>query len=187
MPDLVHQIGELFLRAVPVALIVLVFYFVLRSLFFQPLLKVMAERDARTLGAQKVRRSGASGRRRKSKQYEEALKQARAKVYAEQEAERKKLLDERAGVSERSAGQGVCGSQRRQRARRTRICGGKKRDRKPPRRNWPRKLRVACCRSPRPRAAPRERHDECSRLSNSARGAIAVVLAFVLCCACPRR
>jgi len=31
------------------------------------------------------------------KQYEEALKQARAKVYAEQEADRKKLLDERAG------------------------------------------------------------------------------------------
>ena len=53
MPDLVRQIGELFLRAVPVALIVVVFYLVLRSLFFQPLLKVMAERDARTLGAQK--------------------------------------------------------------------------------------------------------------------------------------
>jgi len=53
MPDLVHQLGEIFLGAVPVAMIVVVFYVVLRSLFFQPLLKVMAERDARTLGAQK--------------------------------------------------------------------------------------------------------------------------------------
>jgi F0F1-type ATP synthase membrane subunit b/b' len=31
------------------------------------------------------------------KQYEEALKQVRAKVYAEQEADRKRLLEERAG------------------------------------------------------------------------------------------
>jgi len=53
MTDLVRQIGELFLRAVPVALIVLIFYFILRTVFFQPLLKVMAERDARTLGARK--------------------------------------------------------------------------------------------------------------------------------------
>jgi F-type H+-transporting ATPase subunit b len=96
MSELVHQIGELFLRAVPVALIVLLFYFILRSLFFRPLLKVMAERDARTIGAQKAAEAAQAAAAEKIKQYEEALKQARAKVYAEQEAERKKLLDERA-------------------------------------------------------------------------------------------
>lgn len=96
MSELVHQIGELFLRAVPVALIVLLFYFILRSLFFRPLLKVMAERDARTIGAQKAAETAQAAAAEKIKQYEEALKQARAKVYAEQEAERKKLLDERA-------------------------------------------------------------------------------------------
>ncbi len=96
MTDLVHQIGELFLRAVPVALIVLIFYFILRSVFFQPLLKVMAERDARTLGAQKAAEAAQAAAAEKVKQYDDALKQARAKVYAEQEAERKKLLDESA-------------------------------------------------------------------------------------------
>ena len=96
MPDLVHQLGELFLGAVPVALIVLVFYLVLRSLFFQPLLKVMAERDARTLGAQKSAEAAQTAAAEKIRQYEEALKQARAKVYAEQEAARKKLMEERA-------------------------------------------------------------------------------------------
>ena len=96
MPDLVHQLGELFLGAVPVALIVLVFYLVLRSLFFQPLLKVMAERDARTLGAQKSAEAAQMAAAEKIRQYEEALKQARAKVYAEQEAARKKLMEERA-------------------------------------------------------------------------------------------
>jgi F-type H+-transporting ATPase subunit b len=98
MPDLVHQLGELFLGAVPVALIVVVFYLVLRSLFFQPLLKVMAERDARTLGAQKSAEAAQAAAAEKIRQYEEALKQARAKVYAEQEAARKKLMEERAAI-----------------------------------------------------------------------------------------
>jgi len=98
MPSLVHQIGELFLRAVPVALIVLVFYFILRSVFFKPILAVMAERDARTLGAQKSAEAAQAAAAEKVRQYEEALRQAKAKVYADQEAERKKLLDERIAI-----------------------------------------------------------------------------------------
>src|SRR5271165_4112494 len=98
MSDLVHQLGGLFLRAVPVALIILLFYLILRSLFFRPLLKVMAERDARTTGAQKAAEAAQAAAAEKIKQYEEALKQARAKVYLEQEAERKRLLDERAAL-----------------------------------------------------------------------------------------
>jgi F-type H+-transporting ATPase subunit b len=96
MPSLVHQIGELFLRAVPVAVIVLIFYLVLKSLFFKPLLKVMAERDARTLGAQKEAEAAQATAAEEVKQYEDALRHARAKVYAEQEAARKKFMDERA-------------------------------------------------------------------------------------------
>ncbi|HXX15604.1 MAG TPA: ATP synthase F0 subunit B [Candidatus Eremiobacteraceae bacterium] len=96
MPSLVHQIGELFLRAVPVALIVLIFYFVLRSLFFKPILQVMAQREARTQGARKSAEAAQAAAAEKIRQYEEALRQAKAKVYGEQETERKKLLDERA-------------------------------------------------------------------------------------------
>lgn len=91
-----HQLGELFLGAAPTVLIILIFYFILRTLFFQPLLKVMAERDARTVGAQKAAEAAQAAAAEKVKQYQEALKQARGKVYAEQEAARKKLLDERA-------------------------------------------------------------------------------------------
>ncbi|MGB9432606.1 MAG: hypothetical protein WBQ89_10220, partial [Candidatus Acidiferrum sp.] len=82
MPSLVHQIGELFLRAVPVALIVLIFYFILRSLFFEPILAVMAEREARTLGAQKSAEAAQAAAAEKLRQYEEALRHAKAKVYA---------------------------------------------------------------------------------------------------------
>jgi len=98
MPDLVHQIGELFLRAVPVIVIVLIFHVVMRAIFFQPLLKVMAERQARTLGARKAAEAAQAAAAEKVRQYEEALKQARSKVYAEQEADRKKLMDERAAT-----------------------------------------------------------------------------------------
>src|SRR5215470_8816631 len=96
MQEIVHQLGELFLQAVPTVLIVLIFYIVLRFLFFKPLLAVMAERDARTAGAQKAAVAAQAAAAEKVNQYQEALKKARAQVYAEQEAARKKLLDERA-------------------------------------------------------------------------------------------
>ena len=96
MQGIVGQLGELFLQAVPTVLIIFVFYFILRAIFFKPLLKVMAEREARTIGAQKEAQSAQAAAAEKVKQYEEALKQARAKVYGEQESARKKLLDERA-------------------------------------------------------------------------------------------
>src|SRR5882724_1174247 len=91
-----HQLGELFLQAVPTVLIILLFYIILRAIFFKPLLAVMAERDARTAGAQKAAEAAQAAAAEKVKQYQEALKQARGQVYAEQEAARQKLLEERA-------------------------------------------------------------------------------------------
>jgi len=96
MQAIVHQLGELFLQAVPTVLIILLFYFILRALFFKPLLAVMAERDSRTAGAEKAAQAAQAAAAEKVKQYQEALKQARGQVYAEQEAARKKLLAERA-------------------------------------------------------------------------------------------
>jgi F0F1-type ATP synthase membrane subunit b/b' len=96
MQTIVQQLGELFLQAVPTVLIILLFYFILRAIFFKPLLAVVAERDARTVGAQKAAEAAQAAAAEKVKQYQEALRQARGHVYAEQEAARKKLLDERA-------------------------------------------------------------------------------------------
>src|SRR6266403_35320 len=96
MQAIVHQLGELFLQAAPTGLIILLFYFILRAIFFKPLLAVMAERDARTVGAQKASETAQVAAAEKVKQYQEALRQARGQVYGEQEAARKKLLDERA-------------------------------------------------------------------------------------------
>src|SRR5256885_15320576 len=93
-----HQLGELFLGAVPTVLILIVLYFILKSLFLKPLPDVMAEREKRTVGAQRAAETAQAAAAEKAKQYQEALKQARAKVYAEQAAARQKLLDERAAL-----------------------------------------------------------------------------------------
>jgi F-type H+-transporting ATPase subunit b len=96
MQTIVQQLGELFLQAVPTVLIILLFYSILRAVFFKPLLAVMAEREARTAGARKAAEAAQAAAAEKVKQYQDALRQARGKVYGEQEAARKKLLDERA-------------------------------------------------------------------------------------------
>jgi F-type H+-transporting ATPase subunit b len=98
MQEIVHQLGELFLQAVPTVLIVLAFYLMMRGLFFKPLLRVIAEREARTAGARKAAATAEAAAGEKVKQYQDALKLARAQLYAEQEAARKKALDERAVV-----------------------------------------------------------------------------------------
>jgi F-type H+-transporting ATPase subunit b len=98
MQDIVHQLGELFLQAVPTVLTVLASYLILRSLFFRPLLQIMAERESRTIGAQKAAEAAQAAAAEKVKQYQDALRQARSRVYAEQEAARKKLLEERAAL-----------------------------------------------------------------------------------------
>jgi F-type H+-transporting ATPase subunit b len=89
---------ELFFQVVPIVLILLVFYAVLRVLFFKPLLKVIAEREARTIGAQKAAEAAQKAATEKLKQYQAALKQARTEIYVEQETARKKALDERAAL-----------------------------------------------------------------------------------------
>src|SRR5205814_10627527 len=95
MQAIVHQLGELFLQAVPTVLIILLFYFILRALFFKPLLQVMAERDSSTVGANEARVAAQAAAAREVQQYQEALAQARRGVYAGQDAARRRVLDER--------------------------------------------------------------------------------------------
>jgi F-type H+-transporting ATPase subunit b len=94
--EILRQLGELFLQAVPTVLIIFVFYLMMRVLFFKPLLRVMAERDARTVGARKAAEDAQAVAAEKVKEYQDALRAARAKVYGEQETARRKVLDERA-------------------------------------------------------------------------------------------
>src|SRR5258708_3467973 len=93
MQEIVHQLGELFLQAVPTVLIVLAFYVMLRALFFKPLLAGMAERDARTVGARKGAAAAGAAAAEKVKYYQGAQEKALVEVYPEQDAAPKKVLE----------------------------------------------------------------------------------------------
>jgi F-type H+-transporting ATPase subunit b len=90
------QLEDLFLQSVPTIIIVLLFYVVLKYTFFQPLMKAMDERSARTEGARREADASQAAAREKVQSYEEALKKARIAVYGEQDLARRAILDERA-------------------------------------------------------------------------------------------
>src|SRR5215471_9088021 len=92
--DMVLQLGELFLGALPTVILILIFYFILKSLFFKPLLAVMAEREARSIGAQKAAETAQAAAAEKVKQYQEALRQARARSAAEVGAAKERVARE---------------------------------------------------------------------------------------------
>jgi F-type H+-transporting ATPase subunit b len=93
---LMTQLKGLFLQAVPTVILVLIFYFFLRSQFFGPLARVMEERTRRTEGARRDAEESTAAAQKAREDYEAALRKARAEVYSGQEAERRKALDARA-------------------------------------------------------------------------------------------
>jgi len=94
--EILHSLGQLFLGAVPTIIVVLLFYFFLRWAFFTPIQKAMAERDARIEGARKEAVAVEAAAKQEMDSYHEALRKARAEIYAEQEASRQAALDNRA-------------------------------------------------------------------------------------------
>jgi F0F1-type ATP synthase membrane subunit b/b' len=93
--ELLHQLGELFLEAVPTIVIVLLFYFFLRWAFFTPIQKAMAEREALIEGARAEATQAEAAAKQELDAYGEALKKARAEIFVEQEAARQAVLEER--------------------------------------------------------------------------------------------
>jgi F0F1-type ATP synthase membrane subunit b/b' len=89
------QLGELFLEALPTTIIVFLFFVFLRWAFFQPMERVLAERSKRIEGARKDADAAQAAAQEKVRSYQEALKKARGELYAEQDAARRAVLDER--------------------------------------------------------------------------------------------
>jgi F0F1-type ATP synthase membrane subunit b/b' len=96
--DLLRQLGELFLSAVPTAILLFLFYFFLRWAFFLPLLRVTAQRQALTEGSRKAAESIAAATQEKQRAHREALRKARIEIFAEQETARRAALEERGKV-----------------------------------------------------------------------------------------
>lgn len=94
--DVLYQLADLFIQAIPTIVIVFLFYLFMRAAFFKPLARVIDEREKRTAGARLEAEQARAAAEEKVKAYEDAMKKARAAVYAEQDAERKVLIERRA-------------------------------------------------------------------------------------------
>jgi F0F1-type ATP synthase membrane subunit b/b' len=93
--EILHQLGELFLQAVPTVIIVFLFYFFMRWAFFTPILKAMDERKALIEGAQAEAAKAREEAKKELESYNHAIRTARGGIYAEQEAARQAVLEER--------------------------------------------------------------------------------------------
>ena len=93
--EIFNQLGDLILSAVPTVIFVLLFYFFMRWSFFGPIERVLSERNKRAEGARREAEASRAAVREKMRVYHEALRKARGEIFAEQEAVRRRVLDER--------------------------------------------------------------------------------------------
>jgi F0F1-type ATP synthase membrane subunit b/b' len=94
--EILHQLAELFLQAVPTVVIVFLFYLFMRWAFFTPIQKAMAERDAKIEGARREAAALEAEAGKELQDYNDRLRKVRGELYAEQEVARQVVLDERA-------------------------------------------------------------------------------------------
>jgi F-type H+-transporting ATPase subunit b len=102
MGQILNQLGELFLAAVPTVVVVFLFYLFLKWSFFGPIERVLHERAAKIEGAHKERESLLAAAQEKDRAYREGLRKARMEILAEQEAARRVVLDERSAVVQKA-------------------------------------------------------------------------------------
>jgi F-type H+-transporting ATPase subunit b len=93
--EIVHQLGQLFLSAVPTVIIVFLFYLFMRWSFFNPMMRVLSERHKRAEGAKVEAEAARVAVREKLQTYNESVKKTRGQIFTEQEAERRRTLDAR--------------------------------------------------------------------------------------------
>ena len=104
MEATLNALGGILLNAIPTFILIIFLHFYLKSVFFKPLEKVLADRDEATAGAKKRAEESLRSAEEKARQHEEILRNARGEVYKEQEEQRRKLLAEQtAQIAEAAA------------------------------------------------------------------------------------
>ena len=85
MDVILHQLGQLLLKAVPTFILVVLLQFYLKRVFFKPLEKVLHQRYEATEGAKKAAEDSLARAAAKAAEYEAAIRAARTEVYQAQE------------------------------------------------------------------------------------------------------
>jgi F-type H+-transporting ATPase subunit b len=94
MEATLHALGEILVQAIPTFFLVLLLFLYLRSMFFKPLERVLAERNEATEGARKKASEALDRAQAKAAAYEEKIRAARNDLYREQEEVRRKWRED---------------------------------------------------------------------------------------------
>ena len=93
MDDTLRALGGILLRAVPTFLLVVILYFYLKKMFFQPMERMLRQRFELTEGARKLAEQALARASARTSEYEAALRAARSEIYQAQEQFYKQLQD----------------------------------------------------------------------------------------------
>jgi len=85
LDELLRQLGELVLGSVPTMIIFLLLVFAYRFILYGPLVKTLAERRARTIGALEAAHAAIAAADAKAQEYEAKLRAARAEIFHQRE------------------------------------------------------------------------------------------------------
>ena len=95
MDQTLRQLGELLLGAVPTVILLATLYILYTFLVHRPLSVVLVERRNRTQGAMEKARADIAAAEARTAEYEQRLREARQKVFKNQEARRRQANQSR--------------------------------------------------------------------------------------------
>ncbi len=95
MDQTLRQLGELLLGAVPTVILLATLYVLYTFIVHRPLAAVLAERRRRTQGAMEKARADIAAAEARTADYEQRLREARQKVFQNQEARRQQASEVR--------------------------------------------------------------------------------------------
>jgi F-type H+-transporting ATPase subunit b len=95
MDQTLRQLGELLLGAVPTVVLLASLYILYTFLVHRPLAAVLTERRSRTEGAMEKARADIAAAEARTSEYEQRLREARQKVFKNQEARRQQATQAR--------------------------------------------------------------------------------------------
>ena len=98
MDQTLKQLGELLLGSIPTVIFLLVTYALYAIILHKPLVKVLAERRAKTEGAIEKAKADVAAAEARTAEYEQRMREARLTVFRAQEARRQQANQVRANA-----------------------------------------------------------------------------------------
>jgi F-type H+-transporting ATPase subunit b len=98
MDDTLKQLGELLLGSIPTVIFLLLTYALYAIIVHKPLVRVLAERRAKTEGAVEKARADVAAAEARTAEYEQRIREARTAVFKAQEARRQQAMQVRAAA-----------------------------------------------------------------------------------------